>query len=105
MVWPRLPAMPAIEATPMIRPLSWIELLGEQLGGDPLRGDQVDAEHGVPAVLVHVGEPLVAGDAGVVHDDVDAAVGRGEVLGDPLRGVLGGDVEGEVVAVELLGQP
>ena len=28
----------------------------------------------------------------------------GEVLGDPLRGVLGGDVEGEVVAAELLGQ-
>ena len=63
----------------MIRPLSWIDPLGEQLVGDPLGSDQVDVDHRGPAVLVHVGELLVAGDAGVVHDDVDAAVrgGRG----------------------------
>ena len=76
MVWPTLPAMPAIEATPMIRPLSLIDALVEQLAGDPLGGGQVDRDHALPAVLGHVGELLVAGDAGVVHDDVDAAVLR-----------------------------
>src|SRR4029077_8113014 len=81
------------------------EALLQELGGDPLGGDQVDTEDRVPAVLVHVGEPLVASDAGVVHHHVDAAVGPGEVLGDPFGGVLGGDVEGEVVAVQLGGQP
>ena len=77
------------------------QALLEQLGGDPLGRGQVDRDDRVPAVLGHVGELLVAGDAGVVHDDVDAAELVLDVLGDPLRRVLGGDVECELVAVEL----
>ena len=46
-------------------------------------------------VVLHVRQLLVAGDAGVVHDDVDAAVRGLHVVGDPRRRVLGGDVEGQ----------
>ena len=93
--------MPAIEATPMIRPLALTSFCFEQLGGDPLRRGQVDRDRGGEGVALHVHQPLVAGDAGVVHDDVDAAVRVLDVLRDPLRRVLGGDVERQVVAVEL----
>ena len=41
----------------------------------------------VPAVGVHVGQQLVAGDAGVVHDDVEPAVAGAGVVEDPLAGV------------------
>ncbi len=88
----------------MIRPLSVDRALVEQLAGDPLRGDQVDVQDGVPAVLVGVGQLLVAGDAGVVDDDVDPAVLLLDVVGDSLRCVLAGDVQDEVVAVELAHQ-
>ena len=79
-------------------------LLVQQLAGDPLGSGEVDRDHRVPPVLGHVGQLLVAGDAGVVHDHVDTAVLLLEVVGDPLRRVLGGDVEGEPVAAELLHQ-
>ena len=96
--------MPAIEETPTMRPLSAIEALVEQLAADLLRGGEVDRDHRAPAVLLHVRQLLVAGDAGVVHDGVDLAVLLLDVLGDPLRRVLGGDVERQVVAAELVHQ-
>ena len=56
----------------------------------------------VPAALVHVGERLVAGDAGVVDDDVGAAVTLEEVLGEDLGCVGRRDVEGEGRAADLV---
>ena len=94
--------MPAIEATPTIGAVRVDHLLVEQLPGDPLGRGEVDADHRVPLVLGHVGELLVAGDAGVVDHDVDAAVLLLEVVRDPLRRVLAGDVERQPVASELL---
>src|SRR4029079_3101984 len=61
---------------------------------DPQLADEVDGQDAAPAVGVGVGEQLVAGDAGVVHEDVEpAAVALGQVRGDPLAGVRSGDVE------------
>ena len=40
----------------------------------------------------HARERLVARDAGVVHDDVDAAVRAQQMLGDALRARRGGHV-------------
>ena len=85
----------------MMRPFGRTSFCVEQLGGDPLRRGEVDRDDGREGVPLHVHQPLVAGDAGVVHDDVDAAELVLDVLGDPLRRVLGGDVQGEVVAVQL----
>ena len=48
----------------------------EQRRVDPLVALEVDGEHRVPPVLAHAGERAVAGDAGVVDDDVDAALGE-----------------------------
>ena len=88
----------------MIRPFLLTRPWSSSSPGDPLGRGEVHRDHRAPAVLGHVGQLLVAGDAGVVHDDVDAAELLLDVVGDPLRRVLGGDVEGEVVAVELLHQ-
>src|SRR5699024_4442948 len=73
---------------------------------DPdLRGE-VDLEHAAPPLLVGVGEELVAGDPGVVHDRVDAAgvpEPLGHVPGDAATGVGGGDVELERGATDPVG--
>ena len=69
----------------------------------PQDGAEVDVEHRGPARLVHVGEQLVAGDAGVVHDDVETAVPRGRVVEDPLPGVGRRDVELEGGATDAVG--
>ncbi len=107
MVWPTLPAMPAIEATPTIAPCGlttpWSSS-SRVIRSGAVRLTPITDVQRSPCGIVggHVGELAVAGDAGVVHHDVDAAVLGPQVLGDPLRGVLGGDVEHEVVALELL---
>lgn len=60
--------------------------MGQGGSGDPGDGDDVDVEHAVPFVVV-VGIDLALGaDAGVVDDDVDAAV--------LLRGRLDGRIDG-----------
>ena len=63
---------------------------------------EVDVDHHVPAALVHVGEQLVAGDAGVVDDDVRAAVPFEDELGELVGGVGRGDVQGEGRAADLV---
>jgi hypothetical protein len=75
-----------------------VDLLRRELLGDSSGGHEVDGQDGVPPVPVHGGEPLVPSDPSVVDDGVHAPVGLDEVLGDPLRCVPGGDVEGQVVA-------
>jgi hypothetical protein len=55
--------------------------------------EQVDLQDRGPAVGVHVGEQLVPGDAGVVDDDVEAAMAGHGVLDDAGPGVVGGHVE------------
>ena len=76
--------------------------LSDQALGKPLRGKQIDGDDGVPAGVVHVGQQLVAGDARVVDQDVGAAVVvLAQVLGDPVDGVVGGDVERQRGAADL----
>src|SRR5699024_9174195 len=73
----------------------------------PQDGEQVHVEDRAPPVGVGVDEKLVAGDAGVVHDDVEATVQRLRVLGDLLPRVVRGDVDlqgGAADAVRDLGQ-
>ena len=57
---------------------------------DPLLGAEVDLHQLAPALLGHLGDRAVAGDAGIVDDDVDPL---GEMLGDALRRICVGDVE------------
>src|SRR5207248_2447721 len=75
---------------------------GEEIGQggvDPVLAGQVDVQHAVPAVFGHPPERLVAGDAGVVHDDVDPAVPFLYICGE-FRGCVGsGEVELERAAV------
>ena len=54
------------------------------------------ADHPLHCSARHPPERLVAGHAGVVDDDVDAAVGLPQVLGDRRRGIGVGDVDGDV---------
>ncbi len=66
----------------------------DQALGKALRRKQVDGQHRVPPRVVHVREQLVAGDPGVVDQDVGVAVVVvAQMFGDPLDGVVGGDVE------------
>src|SRR5699024_2434377 len=74
----------------------------QQLPGDPHGSGQVDRDHRLPAVLGHVRELLVAGDAGVVHPDVDTTMVLPDVVGDALGGVGVRDVQGQAVPVDLL---
>src|SRR5699024_6667135 len=60
-----------------------------------LRGQEIDVQHRVPTAGVHVGQQLVAGDAGVVDQHVEPAALRLDRLGDLVGGVLGGDVHGQ----------
>ena len=78
----------AIEATPTIRPFSLITPWSSSSRVIRSGAVRLTAMHRAPPVLGHVRELLVAGDAGVVHDDVDPAVLLLDVLGDPLRRVL-----------------
>ncbi|GMA86804.1 hypothetical protein GCM10025868_20540 [Angustibacter aerolatus] len=64
---------------------------------------EVDGEHGGPGVRVAVDQQPVAGDARVVHDDVERAVaGQGEV-GDASSGVGCGHVDLERGAADRVG--
>ena len=92
MVWPALPAIPLIEETQTIRPFSSQQVALEQRVVDPLLAGEVDLHQQRPALLVHAAERLVAGDAGVVDDDVDAAVGGLERVADLRRRLGVGDV-------------
>lgn len=62
--------------------------------GKALRRKQIDGDHGVPARIIHVLEELVAGDTGVVDQDVGlAAVVLLEMCGDGVDRIFGGDVQ------------
>ena len=104
MAWPRLPAMPLIEETDTIRPRARSTPSSTSIVVDALLGDQVDVQHHVPLVLGHPPERAVARDAGVVDDDVDAAVALAQVGGELVRRVLVGDVEQQRGAAELVDQ-
>ncbi len=80
-----------------MRPFSRSRPRREQLVVDPLLAGEVDLHQLAPALLGHLGERAVAGDAGVVDDDVDAV---GEALGDLRRRVGVGDVELDRLAAE-----
>ncbi|MNK93480.1 hypothetical protein D3C87_1136420 [compost metagenome] len=73
----------------------------EQGLGQHLRRIEVDREHRVPEFRGHVGQGFVAGDAGVVHYDVDA-VGQ---LFDQLRGgIFSANIEGDAAPAEACGE-
>ena len=50
------------------------------------RAGQIHLEHAVPVLALHAHQQLVAGDAGVVHEDVDAAVLREDLAERRLGG-------------------
>ncbi len=72
----------------------------KQLVVDPLLAGEVDLHQRAPAILRHLGDRAVAGDAGVVDHQVDAA---GEPLCDRGRGVRIGDVELDRLRLQPLG--
>src|SRR5690606_23691398 len=65
--------------------------IGEQARVDALFRTDVDIDHHVPEFLRHAAHGLVAGDTGIVHDDVEAAVFL-RCVGNDFRGVSGGNV-------------
>ncbi len=65
--------MPAIEATPMIRPFALTSFCFSSSAVIRSGAVRLTAIADGEGVALHVHQPLVAGDAGVVHDDVDAA--------------------------------
>src|SRR5690606_25969471 len=77
--------------------------------GDVEQAVQIGVDHRIPLALLHLGEELVAGNAGVVHQHIDRT-DVGFDLGDHRRARLvvrhvafgGGEVEAEVA---LGGQP
>ncbi len=73
----------------------------EQGLGQHLRGIEVDVDHRVPEVAAHLRQGLVAGDPGVVHDNIDALRQRVHQL---LPGVRGADVEGHGTTAEARGE-
>ncbi|MCY1180845.1 hypothetical protein D9M73_213170 [compost metagenome] len=73
----------------------------EQRLGQYLRGLQVDGDHRVPEFLAHVGQGLVAGDAGVVHEDVDAFRQR---LHQLLAGIRRTDVQRHATSAQARGE-
>ena len=73
----------------------------EQRLGQHLWGIEVDREHGVPEFRGHVGQGFIAGDAGVVHHDVDAV---GQLFDQLCGGVFGADVQGDAAPAEACGE-
>ena len=96
--------MPDCELTQTIAGVRLQHAVGvQQRLGDVQLRLQVDRHDRVPAGGVHVDQQLVAGDAGVVDDDVDPAVPLPQVLDQPLRRVVGGDVELQRRPADLVG--
>ena len=95
MVWPALPAMPLIDETPTIRPLRRMASRANSSSVDALGRGEVDRDHLAPLLMGHPPERLVARDAGVVDDDVDAAVVVEQMTGDDRGSVVIGDVGGQ----------
>ena len=76
----------------------------DELLGDTHRCQEVDGQHCIPLAFVHVGQQLVASDAGVVDDNVDgAAVAILRMLGDGRGGTGIRDVERQRRALHLVG--
>jgi len=61
--------------------------------GDVEEAGQVGGDDGIPLALFHLREELVAGDTGVVHQDVDRADFGGDLLDGRLALLIVGDVE------------
>ena len=78
-----------------------------QRGTDEAKaGGEVDVEHRLPILVAHAHRETVAGDAGIVDEDVELAE-RGLALADEALGFVGsGKIGGEDVAAfaELGGQ-
>lgn len=55
---------------------------------------EVGVEHGVPVFFLHAHEQGVAGDAGVVDEDVHGAEFRGDCFREVLHGGVVGDIDG-----------
>ena len=69
-----------------------MQLVGvQQRLGQHLRRLEVDVDHRVPEGIAHLRQGLVAGDACVVHDDIQAF---GQRLDQALRRVFGADIQG-----------
>ena len=83
-----------------MRPLARSSFCAEQRVVDPLLAGEVDLHQLRPALLGHLRDRPVFGHAGVVDDDVDPV---GELGGDLLRRVVGGDVEPDRAAADRLG--
>ena len=66
-----------------------------------MRGVEIDRQHRVPVFRGHIGQGLVAGDASVVHHNVDAV----RQLLDQLRGrVIGADIQGNATPAQPCGE-
>ena len=56
-----------------IRPQRCLSMELDHLLGAEVGGSQIGIEHGVPVGALHAHDQLVAGDAGVVNQDVNLA--------------------------------
>ena len=105
MVWPTLPAMPAIEATPTMRPSSLTT--PSSSSSRVIRSGAVRLT--AMTLLPAVGSAMLASFLSRVMPALCTTTSTppccgAQVVRDALRRVLGGDVEDEVVAVELAHQ-
>ena len=84
---PRLPAMPFIEDSETIRPCARSAPLSSSASVIRSWRVRLIAEQHVPLLVAHARERAVARDAGVVDDDVDAAVALRRCVDEPRRRV------------------
>ena len=79
----------------MTRPQRFLQHGPEKRLGEQKRAGEVGREHVVPVGALHAHHEAVAGDAGVVDEDLDFAEAIEDGLGAGLDGVFAGHVEGE----------
>ena len=92
MAWPMLPASPMIERDVDDAARSAVEHVLQDRPGQVERAGQVDLDDPVPVLDGHLADGLVQGDAGVVDQDVEAAVGVEDLLDHPFAVFGGADV-------------
>ena len=71
MAWPAWPVWPLTDETLTIRPNRARIISGRRAPDGVERAGEVGVEHGAPVLVGHAHDEAVAGDAGVVHEDLD----------------------------------